>query len=249
MEQNNDNYTDKDNLTDIVFSEEDKSNKLKNILFGGIIVSVLLVIVFVIISVISTDSTEESSEDIENIEFLEDDDPFFMDTPLDEIGNLSEDEINHIVESESGDSFQEDNFGKKDSIKDTVLSSIQPSPVSRVEPNNTVPESTSLMSVENEHKVEDKQFQKKEPNINRNLNREYFIQTGTFLKFRPNDKFLNSFQNIGLSYILDTYEKNGKNIIRVLVGPFENKVDAKKALIDIKEKIVKDAYILKTRLH
>ena len=80
----------------------------------------------------------------------------------------------------------------------------------------------------------------------------YYIQVAALMKYKkPNKKFLNLLKKEGYSYRLyDTfYIKNGKKIgvVKILVGPYESKAKAKKALKRIKESITQNAFIYKVR--
>ncbi|MEA1915313.1 MAG: SPOR domain-containing protein [Campylobacterota bacterium] len=72
-----------------------------------------------------------------------------------------------------------------------------------------------------------------------------FIQIGAFSK-TPNDTYLNKIKNNGYQYNLYKVEVKGKLYVKVLVGPFSSKTQAKENLQDIKSKLnAKSAYILK----
>ena len=62
-------------------------------------------------------------------------------------------------------------------------------------------------------------------------------------------KFLNSITNKGFAYKYHKVTRDNKTLNKVLVGPFKTKSEANEALLSIREKIAKDAFILKTRLH
>ncbi len=73
----------------------------------------------------------------------------------------------------------------------------------------------------------------------------YYIQVGSFAKFTPNKKFLTTIKENGYEYHILKTELNGKNIQRVLIGPFKDRDSAKKANVKVKEDINKDAFIKK----
>jgi len=73
----------------------------------------------------------------------------------------------------------------------------------------------------------------------------YYIQVGSFSKFRPNDKFLNNIKRNGYDYIFHKTTINGKPITKVLVGPYTTKAEARKHIPDVRKHIIKGAFIVK----
>jgi len=263
---NKDKDLDKDeNLSDISnisFTEEDEKNdKTKKIIFGGVIFAVLVIISIVIFTSLSS-NTVDNNQDSADIDFLEDDEPFFMDSPADSVGenngvdDLQEDDMfsTETLLNNSGENSQR----SEDNIYDSEIRSSSLSPVTSDTVSNLSSDKTSLMSKENENPIiHSIKPEKAVRNVNHysapiqtaGIDRELFIQTGTFFKFRPNKKYLKSITDLGFEYSIDIYNQNNQEITRVLVGPFKSKSDANEALLSIRDKIVKDAYVIKTRLH
>jgi cell division protein FtsN len=258
MLEDGDKIRKEENLSDIVFSDAEKSEKTKKFMFSGIIIAVVVVIIFAITTTFTTEDEVVHSND--SMEFLNDQDPFFMDSPADAIEPLTNE-----ANSEDEPALQEDNYFSKDSIlesDETVAEESQPTsveatslaPKSSLAPTETT--GTSILNssdnseptplVQQTLPVDRTPIEKSQPTTGE---RSYYIQTGTFFKLQPNKKFLQGIEALGLSYSIDMYVKDGQEIRRVLVGPFEDKESAKKALTTVKEKIAKDAYILKTRMH
>jgi len=71
--------------------------------------------------------------------------------------------------------------------------------------------------------------------------RKYYIQVGSFSKYKPNKKFLKSITNLGFKY---KYHKI-KNLNKVLVGPFNTSNQAKNARRKIRAKIEPGAFLVK----
>jgi DedD protein len=69
----------------------------------------------------------------------------------------------------------------------------------------------------------------------------YFIQVGSFSKYEPNKKFLNSITKLGYKY---RYHKVGK-INKVIVGPFKSSSEAKKARRTLRSKVEPGAFLVK----
>jgi len=73
----------------------------------------------------------------------------------------------------------------------------------------------------------------------------YYVQVGSFSRYKPNKKFLNSITSRGYNYTFYKVKINSKTLNKVLVGPFKNETEARKALKSIKKHIVKGAFIIK----
>ena len=69
--------------------------------------------------------------------------------------------------------------------------------------------------------------------------KSYFVQVGSFSKYKPNKKFLNSIRNKGFSY---EFHKVG-SLNKVLVGPFANEKEARTALRTIRSSIEAGAFL------
>jgi len=73
----------------------------------------------------------------------------------------------------------------------------------------------------------------------------YFIQVGSFSKYEPNKKFLDSILSQGYKYKYHKVQRSGKTLNKVLVGPFPNESEARGALRTIRSKIEAGAFLTK----
>jgi len=73
----------------------------------------------------------------------------------------------------------------------------------------------------------------------------YFIQVGSFSKYEPNKKFLDSILSQGYKYKYHKVKRSGKTLTKVLVGPFPNESEARGALRTIRSKIEAGAFLTK----
>ena len=71
----------------------------------------------------------------------------------------------------------------------------------------------------------------------------YYIQVAAVIRREVSKKFLNLIKKNGFEYKIVNINIKGKNIKRVLIGPYKNYSDAKKALIDVKKTISSSAFI------
>jgi DedD protein len=73
----------------------------------------------------------------------------------------------------------------------------------------------------------------------------YYVQVGSFSKYEPNKKFLDSILTRGYKYKYHKVEQNGKTLTKVLVGPFVNETEARSALRNIRSNIEAGAFLTK----
>lgn len=69
----------------------------------------------------------------------------------------------------------------------------------------------------------------------------YYIQVGSFSKYQPNKKFLNSITSLGYKY---KYHKVS-SLNKVLVGPFKTQKDAKDARRVLRAKVEPGSFLIK----
>jgi len=86
----------------------------------------------------------------------------------------------------------------------------------------------------------------------KNINTKFYIQVAALIKYKkPDKKFLNLIKKEGFNYkIYKTYiTKNGKKIpiTKILIGPYESEIKARKTLKKVKEKITQNAFIFKVK--
>lgn len=74
---------------------------------------------------------------------------------------------------------------------------------------------------------------------------EFYIQVGSFAKYEPNKKFLDSILNLGYKYKFHKVTINSKTLNKVLVGPFPNEAEARKALVSVKSSVEAGAFLTK----
>jgi hypothetical protein len=239
-----DNKYSEESLSDIASfdSENENGEKTKKILFVAIIAAVILVILFVVIS--SFTSEDEISDNIAT-EFIEDDsEPFFMDSPADGLEPIEEEVDEEVVlEEDSNDGFIEpiDSVEPVEIVEDgndivveeelpslpTIPDPMLPAPTPSLENTPTVEHPRALVEI-----------------------KRHYIQTGTFLKNQPNEKYLQKIKDLGFDYYIDTYiTSSGKEITRVLVGPFATLEEGESSLQKVKDGIEESSFLITTRLH
>lgn len=75
------------------------------------------------------------------------------------------------------------------------------------------------------------------------LPKGYYVQVGSFSKFSPSGAFAKKIEQNQLAYKTQHEVVNGKETIRVLVGPYASRSEANNALSLVKEKIEAKAFV------
>ncbi|QFR43455.1 SPOR domain-containing protein [Sulfurimonas xiamenensis] len=78
-----------------------------------------------------------------------------------------------------------------------------------------------------------------------NLSNAYYIQVGSFAKYEPNKKFLDSILKLGYKYKFHKVTIDSRTFNKVLVGPFNSEAEAREALAPIKKSIEAGAFLIK----
>ncbi|MCK4875895.1 MAG: SPOR domain-containing protein [Sulfurimonas sp.] len=73
----------------------------------------------------------------------------------------------------------------------------------------------------------------------------YYIQVGSFAKYQPNKKFLDSISKLGYKYKFHKITRDSKVLNKVLVGPFPDEAQARKALRTVRTNIEAGAFLTK----
>jgi len=77
-----------------------------------------------------------------------------------------------------------------------------------------------------------------------NVSSGYYVQVGKF-KSNPDKNFLNKIKAKGYAYTIMPISENGKLASKILIGPFKNNTEAHRKLNDVRESILKEAFITK----
>lgn len=75
------------------------------------------------------------------------------------------------------------------------------------------------------------------------LPKGYYVQVGSFSKFSPSGAFAKKIEQNQLAYKTQREVVNGKETIRVLIGPYASRSEANNALSLVKEKIEAKAFV------
>ena len=104
-----------------------------------------------------------------------------------------------------------------------------------------IPENTII---EEKQEVE-KPVEKEKPKQSVTEQKGYYIQVGAFYNLKPDQTLLNHIKSKGFEYVVYKTQVNGKDIVKVLIGPYETRNGAKKDLPKVREQVQKGAYLFK----
>jgi len=94
--------------------------------------------------------------------------------------------------------------------------------------------------------IQKKQIQKKKETPKKStIKGHYYVQVGSFTKYKPSKSFLTSIKKEGYNYTFYRANVHGKQVTKVLVGPFRNEKEARNALKKIRMHIEKGAFLTK----
>jgi DedD protein len=238
---------DKNELSDIVLEKDDnKMLKTKRIL----VIAALAIVVFLLVLVVMK-AINKPEQNNQNAQFIlppeptakevvtSKDDQLFKQVPIIEEENDKKESFEEMVKS-----LKEKEIKKQEEVQPVVAESVKelPTPVVEkpVEPIKAQVQETvkSIVPVvETTAKIL--------PTVKATTG--VYIQVGATSKATPDKKFLASLSAKNYTYRLLPISVNGKEVTKILVGPYANTADAKNVLADVKASINKDAFIYRVK--
>jgi len=218
----------KNELSDIVLNKGGSSNSNKKIILAIATLGVVLIVVVMLMNSINSKGTSnlpqavlppEPKAQVASENALEKE-PLFEDVPVVQEKQQEDTNLDHIAKKLKQESAE--------TQVETIEEPVKSTPV--VQKQKRVVKA----------KVSPKKV-KKTPQKVATFEHAYFVQVGSFSKYRPNKKFLNSITRLGYKY---SYHKV-KNINKVLVGPFNTRKEANKAKAVLRSKVVRGAFLVK----
>ena len=221
----------KNELSDIVLNKDGASNSNKKIILAIATLGVILIIVVMLMNSINSKGTSnlpqavlppEPQTQITSENEL-DKEPLFEDVP--------------IVQEEASNESNLDEIAKKlkEESSETVVE-ITPKVIA-----NKPKVIRERRAAQETPKVVNKEVKKVHNVVHTAVKHAYFIQVGSFSKYTPNKRFLNSITNLGYTY---SYRKV-KSLNKVLVGPFKTSKEANKAKAILRSKVERGAFLVK----
>lgn len=232
----------KNELNDIILNRSSGNSGMKKIMLAVASLAILLIIVVVIMSSLNSGGTANLPQPIEPpkaslASTTMDEDPLFEPVAIDE--GLSADE-------------SLDNVAKK--IKEQSLD-VEPESEFIAGPEEMMEEPTEVVvpakyekpvkkEVKKVAKVVTKPVAKKTVPVSKPaIKGNYYIQVGSFGRFSPDKKFLEKITSSGYTYKLHTVSLSGKQVTKVLVGPYTTDKAARQNIKDVRAKIEPGAFL------
>ncbi|WP_324170723.1 SPOR domain-containing protein [Sulfurimonas sp.] len=209
----------KNELNDIILNRGGSSGGNKKIVLAVATLGVILIIVVMLMSTLTPDAKENLPQPIplptqqSHITPTQKSEPLFEEVVVVEENSKSNDSLDEIAQRLKKESLED--------IKETVKK-----PVKKI--TKKITKSTHKKVVNT-------------PIKEVSSAKTYFVQVGSFSKYEPNKKFLDSILSQGYRYKFHKV----KNLTKVLVGPFYNEKEARAALRVLRSNIEAGAFLVK----
>lgn len=258
----------KNNFDDIILDKTNKSEKIKKILLRIIALAILFLIVMIVMKLINSGDTssQNTSESIFPSEPQTPMDKPFSEVPITDSNTSDIDEFEALRQRLQGldeNTSIDNNFTMPNALPDTNETSIQAEPILPPEPKKDVeiktkddaPKSDKKTSATKNQEPSKKQETKKTEDTKElfsniktssKLEAGMYIQVFSVATFDPKSKELALLGKNGYKHKLYKTTVNGKEITRVLVGPF-SKDSINDELKKIREKVEKEAFVFQVK--
>ena len=212
---------DKNELNDIILNKGGSANSNKKIILAVATLGVILIIVVMLMNSLSSNGTDNlpqaalPPEPKAQVIEEETDEPLFEEVEVIQEDSNSDTNLDEIAKKL-----------KKESMQEEEVIVVTPKPVKKVVPK---PVAKKVVA----------------PATKSTSGIAYYIQVGSFSKYKPNKKFLKSITNLGFNYKYHKVTKNSKTFNKVLVGPFNTSKAAKDARRVLRAKVEPGAFLVK----
>lgn len=215
MEENNE-------LNDIILNKGNNSSSNKKVVLAVATLGVVLIIVVMLMNTINSNDGENLPKPVplpapqsiaENtVEDMPKEEALFEEVEVVQEKNIDENNLDQIAQKLKEESMAETTTKQtpKPVAKPIAKPVVKQTP--KPKPATTTPKATG---------------------------KQYFVQVGSFSKYKPNKKFLSSITSKGFTY--EFYKVGSLN--KVLVGPFANEKEARTALRTIRSSIEAGAFL------
>lgn len=217
-------------LNDIILNKGGMTNSNKKIILAVATLGVILIIVVMLMNSLSSTGTDNLPQavlppqpEVQEINSI-------IEEPLfEEIEVIQEDstesDLDLITKKLKEESLKEKNFVEpaveevqiQEPVKEEVIAL---KPIKKVIKKKVVPVKKVITSA------------------------RYYIQVGSFSKYKPNKSFLSSIGKLGYRYEFRKITKNSKTLNKVLVGPFSTMKKAKNARRILRSKVEPGAFLV-----
>ncbi len=234
----------KNELNDIILNRHNGNSGMKKIMLAVASLALLLIIVVVIMSSLNSGGTANLPQPIEPPKNIQakapiDEDPLFEPIAIDE-APTQEDSLDDVAKKIKEQSQkEEDEFitGPDETFVEEPTEVVVPAKYEK-------PVKKDVKKVA-EQPVVQKPAKKavKKAETKPAVSGQYYIQVGSFGRYSPDAKFLAKITGNGFTYKLHKVTVNGKEVTKVLVGPYSTDKAARKDMGRIRTKIESGAFL------
>lgn len=224
----------KNQLNDIILNKGTSANNNKKIILAVATLGVILIIVVMLMNSLTSSGTDNLPQAVlppkPNAQATEQvpDEPLFEDVEVVQDKNQDSNNLDKIAQKLKEESKMEAEAATK-AEEDAVETETIPEPVQVKE----VPKKVVAP------------VKAKTPAPKIAASGSYYIQVGSFTKYAPDKKFLKSITDKGFAYKYHKVTQSGRELNKVLVGPFATEKDARNALRTIRSNIEAGAFLIK----
>ncbi len=250
----------KTELNDIILNQNSHNNGSKKILLAVASLAIILIIIVVIMNSLQSNNIDNLPKPILPkepeiaIKKITDEDPLFQPIEVMEEPS-SEENIQQIAKKLKEESAQKEKMLNERLVTEEAVVIEKSKPLEKAVPlaaktikpteEKKVPPTQSVVQ---KKPVVQKTVAASKPKVGYTkhvVHGKHYVQVGSFAQYAPNKTFLRKITGSGYSYTYYKVVVNGKTINKVIIGPFNSKAAARKALSTIRKRIEKGAFILK----
>ena len=218
-------------LSDLILKKDGSANKNKKIILAVVTLGVVLIIVVMLMNTLTSNGTDNLPQAVLP--------PQPKTKPIEEVNNEPLFEEIEVVEEDSQEINDLDAIAQKLKLESEQEQEIEkvvvaPTPKPKPKPKPVIIKEIAKKVV--------KHTKKQNSTI---ATKGYYVQVGSFSKYAPDKKFLQSIVDKGYSYKYHTVMRNSKTLNKVLVGPFRTQSEAKDARRVIRKSIEAGAFLVK----
>ena len=219
----------KNELGDIILNKGNKEGGSKKVILAAATLGIILIVVVLLMNTLNSENQNNLPQTAlppkpaqENTQAnVQKEEPLFEDVEvIDEKGDSEDEKLEKIAKE-----LKEQSVTEEPEVEEVASSKAEIKPQPKPAVKKAAPVKTA---------------QKKSA-----LKGHYYVQVGSFSKYKPNKKFLASIKKAGYNYTFHKATVHGRSVTKVLVGPFRSEREARNALSKIRKRIEKGAFLTK----
>lgn len=227
----------KSELNDIILNKNNSSANSKRVILAAATLGIVLILVVMLMNTLTSSNTDNLPQAVLPPEPPKEtkavaSEPLFEDVKVVQESNKESASLDQIAQKLKEESTKEGVQTQTDQPQQQVVTEAE----KRVESKKVAEPKKVLTS----------QQSAPQPKIQTTATPSgYYVQVGSFSKNQPKKSFLDSITKLGYGYTFHAVSKNATPINKVLVGPFANEAEARKALKVLRASIEPAAFLTK----